>query len=475
MHLSSKLSIVNRRNVVLIVLDSVRKDFFDSYAPRIHELSEVSYDQCRAASSWSLPSHASMLSGTLPSQHGVHTHSGDFDPLSMEETFLPDIEDFTTVCVSANAFASKSYNFDKYFDIIVEASETRRFPDGFDPGEITQQIGNDNILRYLEGLRAIIKHDHPGKSIANAVLGEIDNLLRGLPISQPLDDGAVPVLRATKNEIQSADEPIFTFLNIMDTHIPFRPRMMYDSSLYDVPKDWCSDGKGTWELINTDAEEYWKNREELYAASIEYVDRKVASFVRWLQRKTHRETTIIITADHGENHGREEENGLVNHKSSLSEGLLHVPLEIINPPDHNQRKNSYVSHLQIGELIRSIARGTVPDITTDAVHAESIGLSAGADPEENFEYWDRALRCAYKNSKKYVWDSLGSIHRYQIKLDHPSYQKIVSEDVSDIPHWATEYFDTEISEYKEKARTAEKSTKIDEGTRNRLKKLGYIE
>ena len=465
---------MTNHNVVLIVLDSVRKDFFDSYATRIRNLSHLSYDQCRAVSSWSLPSHASMLSGTLPSQHGVHTHSGDFAPLSLEETFLAELTDHTTMCVSANAFASSSYGFDKYFDVFVEASETRRFADGFDPGTVTQQIGNDNPRRYLAGLSEIVRHDHPLKSFANAVLGELDNLARDRPIPQPIDDGVVPVLRATKDQIQTATEPFFAFLNIMDTHIPFRPRMMYDSSLYDVPNDWCSDEMDTWELINADAEEYWQKREALYAASIDYVDRKLVLFIQWLQRATDRETTVIVTADHGENHGRKEEHGLVNHKSSLSEGLLHVPLEIINPPEIQEVAEKYVSHSQLGRLVTDLAQGTIPDISSETIAAENVGMSAGSDPDSNYEYWDRALRCAYKSSEKYVWDSLGSNKKYQIRSDRPSYQELLSEETSKLPKWAVRHFDTDITEYKQQALSAENQTDVDGATKSRLEKLGYL-
>lgn len=462
------------RNVVLIVLDSVRKDFFDSYATQVRDLSHLSYEQCRAVSSWSLPSHASILSGTLPSQHGVHTHSGNFGPLSPEETFLSDLADFTTMCVSANAFASSSYKFDKYFDIFVEASETRRFAEGFDPGTITQQIGNNNPRRYLAGLSEIIRHNHLIKSFANAVLGELDNLARDRPVPQPIDDGVVPVLRATKDRVKTATEPFFAFLNIMDTHLPFRPRIMYDSSLYDAPNDWCSEEMGTWELMNTDAEEYWEKREALYGASIDYVDRRIVSFVRWLQQETDHETTVIVTADHGENHGREEEHGLVNHKSSLSEGLLHVPLEIINPPEFQEPTKPYVSHTQLGRLVTALSRGTLPDISSETIVAENVGMSAGSDPNDNYEYWDRALRCAYKGSEKYVWDSLGSIREYRIQPDSPSYQELLSEETSKLPEWAVRHFDTDITDYKQRALAAESESDIDEATKRRLKKLGYL-
>lgn len=416
-----------------------------------------------------------MLSGTLPSQHGVHTHSGTFDSLSIDDTFLHGLsDDFKTICVSANAFASSSYGFDKYFDVCVEPSETRRFPKGFDPGEITQEIGNDNVLRYLEGLRAILRHQYPIKSLGNAVLGEIDNLFRELPVPQPIDDGVTPVLRATKNEIQKQGEPFFAFINIMDAHIPLRPRLAFDGSIYDVPNDWSTNEKKIWELMNEEADEYWDKREDLYAATIDYLDQKIISFTEWVCQNTEQETTVIVTADHGENHGRAEEDGLVNHKSSLSEGLLHVPMEVLNSPDNKNKNQSITSHLELGNLIQSISQGTIPDISTNTAVAEVVGISAGPEPKSNFEYWDRAIRCAYRNSEKYVWDSLGAVSKYRIYDDRLSYQSLLSQNDVEIPQWAAEHFNTDITEHKQSARALENDIDVDGTTQDRLEKLGYL-
>ncbi len=463
---------VSSRNVVLIVLDSVRKDFFEEYAPRIQEHADLSYSACRAASSWSLPSHASMLSGVLPSEHDVHTHTGNFQPLSISDTFLADLDEHTTVGVSANAFASSSYGFDRYFDIFFEPTDTRRYPAGFDPGAITQQIGNDNPRRYIEGIKAIIRHDHPLASIANAVIGEVDNLLRELPIQQVVDDGAKPVLRTSKNQLQTVDEPFFAFLNIMDGHIPHRPNRLFDNSLYNVPADWSSDQKGTWELMNTEATKYWDYREQVYAATIDYMDRQLVSFVDWLDKETQQPTTVIVTADHGENHGRPEEHGLVNHKSSLSEGLLHVPFEIINPPSGETTTDQYISHLQLGTLIEGFANDELVDISRETVAAEHIGLSAGTDPPEQYDYWDRAMRAAYNGSEKYVWDSLENTNSYYIDSDRPSFQEERPAD-SELPEWAIEQFNSDILTYKQQAKRTAKEAKIDQITKQRLEKLGY--
>lgn len=465
---------MTRRNVILVVLDSVRKDFFDSYATRIQDRSALSYGQCRAASSWSPPSHASMLSGTVPSEHGIHSQSRDFSKLAIEDTFLDNLDGVTKIGVSANAFASEAYNFHTYFDEFRESSETRRYPSGLDPGELVSDIRPDDPRRYLRGLRAIVKHDHPLPSLANAALAELDNLSRKRPIPQPIDDGAVPVLRSTKRLIRETEQPFFAFMNLMDTHIPLRPIRGFDHSLHDAPFDWCSDEKGVWDLMGAKADEYWETREGVYAAAIDYLDRQLASFATWVDEHTELETTLIVTSDHGENHGRVSEHRLANHKSSLSEGILHVPLEVINPPGRQPPVDGLVSHLDLGTLLVGFAHGEVRDVTTDTVVAEHIGMSAGPKPEEDFEYWDRAIRSAHRGTEKYTWDSLGNAARYRVNPDQPSAQEHRGE-VTRISPWATQRFEVDITEYKEQIEEHEEQENIERSTKHRLRRLGYLE
>lgn len=68
-------------NVILLCLDSVRKDDFDTHMSSTLEMATEEYDQMRAASSWSVPSHASMLTGKIPSESGVHSGNQNFDTI----------------------------------------------------------------------------------------------------------------------------------------------------------------------------------------------------------------------------------------------------------------------------------------------------------------------------------------------------------------------------------------------------------
>jgi len=105
-------------------------------------------------------------------------------------------------------------------------------------------------------------------------------------------------------------------------------------------------------------------RREFYAASVDYLDRLVSSLIEDIRESSDRPVTFIITSDHGENNGFPHEDYLIDHKSSLSESLLHVPLEIIiDAPEDVEFKQRFVSHLSLPDLVTALAQGTMPDVS----------------------------------------------------------------------------------------------------------------
>lgn len=465
-------------NVVLICLDSVRKDFFDIYGQRLQKVADTEFTQCRAASSWSTPSHASMFTGQLPHQHGIHTHDRSFESLTQEETFLSNLDRYTTLCVSVNVFASSAYGFDQMFHICDEPSPARRYPDALSIPEFVDQSDSSGIEQYIRYLAAALGHEHPLQSLANGILGKLQQFESVRSISNMFDMDVSAVTDVAKRRIKDVEEPYFAFLNVMDAHVPLQHTRGFDESLYDVPRTWTTAERGVWELFDQsrDHTEYWRKRRMLYGAAIEYLDRHILRFVEHLLADSELETTIIITADHGENLGYEADGYLPNHKSSLSEGLLHVPLWIINPPQgYDATETGYFSHLDLGRLITGMARGKTPDVFRKRIPTEVIGLSAGPEPPENYDYdeLDRMIRCIYNEEQKIEWDSLGRSVKYDLDYKRPSWQTKTAEN-AEIPEWAVAHFDTPIKDSKICAQKQSRSQAIDSTTASRLEELGYL-
>ncbi|WP_435157785.1 sulfatase-like hydrolase/transferase [Haladaptatus sp. DFWS20] len=465
------------RNVLVVCLDTVRADFFADTAKRLQRLADVTFTQCRAVSSWTVPSHASMFTGKLPSEHGVHTHNRRFDTIDRDETFLADLDGYTTFGVSANAFISPTYGFDSWLDEFSAIEPKHRYPEATSLNEVSKETEKSGVKKYTEYLQQAVAHDHPILSLKNTALGYLHDATKSGPVPKQVDDGGSAVVRSATGHIDEADEPYFGFCNLMDAHTPLHPCQWFDSSLQGVPNSWTSSQYDVWELMDEPERhaEYWQLREQVYGATIDYLDRILAEFVHEVLDSTGRETTIIVTADHGENHGREADDFLVNHKSSLSEGLLHVPLLLINPPEgYDSRETEYVTHLDFGTLVTGLANGETPDVFRDRLPAELVGMSAGPEPPENREYWDRMIRCVYDGTTKTVWDSLGTRTEYEVDPDRPSWQQTV-ETGEGTPAVESEFFNTPIEEAKTIAKGDKTDeTAVDSATESRLKELGYL-
>lgn len=469
-----------KRNIIVICLDSVRKDYFDEFAPRMASLADVSFDQCRAASSWSVPSHASMITGLLPHQHGLHTYNRDFNSLSPEQTIFEAIpSEYHTAGISANVYAGPTYNFDRFFDTFVDAPRYQYFADGLNATTYFNESEKSGSDLYMGFLKEALQHDRPIQSLANGVAAQIKRTAMGTPIPDPLDDGAKLMRRKALELFRDTDDPLFLFMNFMEAHAPFSPILGMDQSLYSVSNSWSSTQEDFWDVFTKPERygEYLKALRDLYAANIDYLDRVIVNLIREVQQATDRETTIIITSDHGENLGHSHDEGLLGHKSSLSESLLHVPLEIVNPPQkHADQPDQFVSHLSLPTLITGYVNDESPTISTDRVVAEHIGLSPGPEPPSDYEYWDRMMRCAYENNRKVVWDSLDNVDAYQIDLDRACWQSQIDDASIDIavPDWVSNYFDRSISEYKQQAQNKSTEVEVNDATERRLADLGYL-
>ncbi|MCO8266127.1 sulfatase-like hydrolase/transferase [Haloferax sp. AB510] len=467
------------RSVVLICLDTVRKDYFDRYARRIPQRADVSFEECRAASSWSVPSHASIMLESLPHRHGVHDYNRGYDGIDPDDTFLSRLPDHESLGASANVYASSAFGFNELFDEFLEVSPDRRYPKGIHVGRFGYDFDGDGIRKYLGFIPAALTHDYPVQSFLNGASVGIERMVEKLPVPTPFDDGAKIISKVGADAVERTDGPFFLFTNFMEAHAPHRAAAHYDSELYSAPNTWDSSAFDKWD-INLGGEAGLEANEkhvtyyrELYGAAIEYLDRQVSAFMDRVQAAADHEVTFIVTGDHGENLGKEEDGYLLGHDSSLSEGLVHVPCYIVNPPEgYDEFEDELFSHLGLGELIVGLANDETPDVFEDRISAELVG-STNASPPEDAEYWTRMLRSVYlAPDEKIVWDSLGTGLRYERRADGDGWREVGETDEFEVLDEAL--FDVPIAEYQQSAAAGEQSADVHQATRDRLEELGYL-
>jgi hypothetical protein len=463
------------RNVVLLCLDTVRKDYFDGYAPRLRDRADVVYDQCRSVSSWSVPSHASMFTGELPSENGIHAYHRDFSGLARKDTFLRVLEDHRTLGISANVWASSAFGFDGMFDSFSDVSPDRRFPEGIHVGQFGQNCEQEGLGKQIAFLWTALAHDHPIQSLANGALVQFDDVTARLPLPKPLDDGAKSITRRAQSMIKDGPEPFFLFANLMDAHGPLRHIVGFDRGLHEAPLNGTSDTESWADVLEARDEALIERYRGLYGASIDYLDRVVCSFIDAVQATTDRETTFVITSDHGDNLGHEGDDTQWGHvRSSLSEALLHVPLVVVNAPESVGQVQEYVSHLALGDLVAGLANGEVPNVGRDRISAERAGYSGKLNRMDKIPAEKNpVLRCVYEGDRKYVWDGDGEQEVFRLDADRASWQGRVDEGF-DVERYESELFSGPISAFADQLGDGSDTPEVDDTTADRLRDLGYM-
>jgi arylsulfatase A-like enzyme len=291
-------------NVLLIVVDTLRADHLSTYgyarptSPHLTQLAAQGtlFENAIAPSSWTLPSHASLLTGLYPQEH--HVESGgallgwDYPVLGNE---------FRTRGYRTAAFSANTPFF----------SRRRGFGRGF--------------IHFEDDFQSL------GSSFAQTFYGDlIKHLLFRLQWKRDLFGrrSAEQINQHALRWIDNGHQPFFVFLNYMDVHDPYRPPEPY-LHRYTKMRDPGSRASEHWEWLEHLMPEQRQGAMDAYDGAINYVDDHIQELLQNLrQRGLDRNTLVVITSDHGEGFG---EHGLMAHGNSLYRELIHVPLILLEP------------------------------------------------------------------------------------------------------------------------------------------------
>ncbi len=293
-------------DVLLVVLDTVRADALTAYAtdgastPFLDELAQRAFvfESALAPSSWTLPSHASFLTGRYPRELSV----GWYQPLDDRPRTLPEVlcgHGFATAGFVGNTkYCPRTTGLRRGFGHYEDFT--------FGWGEILHHSAYVQLLdRKLGGFGFLGVYDELGRKPARQVT---DGFLRWV-------DGHGP-------------RPFFALLNYFDAHAPYLP-----SSLPDQPRTLTHDEKtrlhqladAPWSKLQTQAEFL----RTCYLAKVQELDAELQRLTAELDRRGLLDNTLlIVTSDHGEQFG---EHGMFSHGNSLYRPVVQVPLLIAWP------------------------------------------------------------------------------------------------------------------------------------------------
>jgi arylsulfatase A-like enzyme len=286
-------------NMIVVVIDTLRADHLSCYgyarktSPNLDRVAEkgVLFENAFSSSSWTLPSHASFLTGRYAYDHGAWR-----DALGKKHPTLGEVlqkSGYRTAAISANKL---------YF--------TRRqgFGRGFLHFEDYFHSFADSSMRTVYGSR-FRKHILARLGFTNA----------------PARKLAGDVNRSTLSWIaRDRTRPFLILLNYFDLHGPYLPPRPYRArfSRHSDPGGIINPFSGP-DFPKLSAEEL-QGEVDAYDGAIAYVDESIGRLLAELDRLQLMDNTIVvITSDHGESFG---EHGLIEHANSLYMPEIRVPL-----------------------------------------------------------------------------------------------------------------------------------------------------
>jgi arylsulfatase A-like enzyme len=261
-------------SILLFVLDTVRADAVSAYGqvrgttPATDALAAAGlrYGRAYAQAPWTLPSHATLFTGLLPSAHGAcWRRTWADDDLVMLAERLRDAG-YETVGASENPWISRDFNMAQGFEHFTDVHART--------------------------------HD-------------------------------VPAAVAAWIRARSDGRPFFLFVNVIDAHAPYEVRdenPFLPPGVDAAAARAVRQEQGRYLCSRADHARDLAILHGLYLGDVRAADAKLGQVLEALRDAGLAEHLItIVTSDHGEHFG---EHRLVSHQFSVREPLLHVPLVV---------------------------------------------------------------------------------------------------------------------------------------------------
>jgi len=328
-------------NLVLISIDTLRPDFLSCYghgrvtSPRIDGFASegTRFNDVTSASPWTLPSHASMLTGLYPSSHGVEDHDRQLTKGTLA-TRLKEEGYETLAVVNTHNIGEKRFGLLRGFDRAHYEPEAESDPNR------PSLVGNSGERTTKKAMRFLDERD---KSL-----------------------------------------PFFLFLHFYDVHTDFSPDPKWELEYVD---NYTGELTGsTQQLIKyrfddvkmDPVDAHWL--EQMYEAEIRTFDGVLGRIFDYLDANELRDNTVVVlTSDHGEEY---LEHGSVLHGRTYYDEVIRIPLLMRGPGVAvGTQVNASVHLVDLAPTLYSLL-GVEPEMPMDGLDLSGLwGLTPSTLPE----------------------------------------------------------------------------------------------
>lgn len=486
-------------NIVIIMIDTVRKDHLSLYGARgyptacIDKFAEdsVVYRNVVSPAPWTTPVHASLFTGLYPSRHGTHGGNLTFEPDRSMPSLMRRLGKKGYRCegISSNYLISDQFGFHRDFDRFLQAWQG--VPQPWDRHHFSRP--GFRSLPYVRKALALSRDLLIPSESANVMRSLINR--RYVRKHHVIEDATAATIRSLRwgKEILARREasPVFLFINLMQAHDKYNPPTEI--------RDDLGLGGGRFDV---DMWEYYAGQEDidvddlllgscLYAGEISFLDRCLGDFFGFLRRLPEwDESLVVLLSDHGELLG---EHGLLGHQIGLFGEVIDVPMIIKYPRgimgsgEDGRIRQSHDIFATILELAdaggteRSDSLSLLDSIGRDRALSQLISNRFILDEIRRYggvirgdlEPYARSMMAVIRDGIKYVLSEGGNQWLYDLTEDRGE-----NINLADDPR----YSET-VRAYRESMVEAMNATEfvphsveapVEEETVQRLKAMGYI-
>lgn len=454
---------MRRPNILLVVLDCVRQDYFPAPVLSSEARSFLTdlraescdYSNCHSVAPWTLPAHASLFTGLLPWQLNVHMHGAlSLPPDCPTLAARLGRAGYQTWSLSANDLVGDSTGLTAGFDRAYWGLWWERYLPAW--SSIVQPApvnGSTNPLprwptherlRWAAELMPLTHRFPQSLNFVNRVLRTglrpaTDESYR----TSPWIEHSLESLLARRERAQ----PVFCFVNLLDAHEPYLEDQGGPESRRTTPRNGSGlrmDATGlllgSWAPTNDQLGEIRRR----YSAAVSRAVLRLQQVIRAFQEASLWDDTVLfVTSDHGQMLG---EHGALFHHLYPWEEVLRIPLWVRSPQSDCLRGTVTVpvSQANVFSSILTVAgtqgAGTADGLPapssarTERVERSTFSLVDGLHPgaivarlgsKAVRAKWDRPALVGYRDQTKAILElTNGSALVYNLEADpqeeHPS-------------------------------------------------------
>ena len=323
-----------KSNFLLITFDALNAEDMSVYGnklattPNIDAFAQKAtvFTNFYSASTFTTPSIATMLTGIYPSQSGVHQLQGRVRAQHAQQN-LPHVmraAGYATGAFLSNPFAyylAKSLG-DEY-DLLPEPT--------FQKGGVQRLWNATRPLHQESGFGCRIDEYFDLANLWNSLARKPYNLSMRFRPGASFERG--------REVLASLPDGFFVWIHVITPHNPYLPDPMERGRFLpaDKVRTFEEEFGGRWKPhYEPDQQSLLDERRLRYDEFIATADRAFGAFIAQLEHDGKlRNTTVIISADHGESF----EGGVYQHSSpDLTRPVVHIPLIIRTPQQETSRK-----------------------------------------------------------------------------------------------------------------------------------------